>query len=129
MECKPFILLSVLSLVFSSVLIRSQVVNSFDQEQRRALLRFVTSCSWPPLLYVLCYVFRVLSSSHLLSFFFLFGSEFKELMNSQTSCIIFNRCRHRFYRSGVRNCCSWRSSHSFRRWTKNRTCPQTTGNY
>ncbi|KAF8182521.1 HECT-domain-containing protein [Pholiota molesta] len=27
-----------------------QVVNSFDQEQRRALLRFVTSCSRPPLL-------------------------------------------------------------------------------
>jgi len=26
------------------------VVNSFDQEQRRALLRFVTSCSRPPLL-------------------------------------------------------------------------------
>ena len=28
------------------------VVNSLDQEQRRALLRFVTSCSRPPLLYV-----------------------------------------------------------------------------
>ncbi|KAM6490051.1 HECT domain containing protein [Amanita muscaria] len=27
-----------------------EVVNSFDQEQRRALLRFVTSCSRPPLL-------------------------------------------------------------------------------
>ncbi|KAF9543333.1 HECT-domain-containing protein [Agrocybe pediades] len=27
-----------------------KVVNSFDQEQRRALLRFVTSCSRPPLL-------------------------------------------------------------------------------
>lgn len=27
-----------------------QVVKSFDQEQRRALLRFVTSCSRPPLL-------------------------------------------------------------------------------
>lgn len=27
-----------------------QVVNSLDQEQRRALLRFVTSCSRPPLL-------------------------------------------------------------------------------
>ncbi|KAJ6620089.1 HECT-domain-containing protein [Mycena sp. CBHHK59/15] len=27
-----------------------RVVNSFDQEQRRALLRFVTSCSRPPLL-------------------------------------------------------------------------------
>ena len=26
------------------------VVDSFDQEQRRALLRFVTSCSRPPLL-------------------------------------------------------------------------------
>ena len=29
-----------------------QVVNSFDQEQKRALLRFVTSCSRPPLLFV-----------------------------------------------------------------------------
>ncbi|KAF8180573.1 hypothetical protein BJ912DRAFT_855127 [Pholiota molesta] len=29
-----------------------QVVNSFDQEQCRALLRFVTSCSRPPLLFV-----------------------------------------------------------------------------
>jgi ubiquitin-protein ligase E3 C len=27
-----------------------QVVNTFDQDQRRALLRFVTSCSRPPLL-------------------------------------------------------------------------------
>ena len=38
------------------LLINSQVVNSFDQEQRRPLLRFVTSCSRPPLLYVLCCV-------------------------------------------------------------------------
>lgn len=30
--------------------VRHQVVNSFDQEQRRSLLRFVTSCSRPPLL-------------------------------------------------------------------------------
>lgn len=29
-----------------------KVVNSFDQEQRRKLLRFVTSCSRPPLLWV-----------------------------------------------------------------------------
>ena len=49
--------ISVLPLAFSSVLIHSQVVNSFDQEQRRALLRFVTSCSRPPLLYVLCSLF------------------------------------------------------------------------
>ena len=27
-----------------------KVVNSFDQDQRRALLRFATSCSRPPLL-------------------------------------------------------------------------------
>ena len=37
---------------FSNVVVVSppQVVDSFDQEQRRALLRFVTSCSRPPLL-------------------------------------------------------------------------------
>ena len=37
---------------FSNVLVVSppQVVDTFDQEQRRALLRFVTSCSRPPLL-------------------------------------------------------------------------------
>lgn len=29
-----------------------KVVNSFDQEQRRKLLRFATSCSRPPLLCV-----------------------------------------------------------------------------
>ena len=55
--------LSVLpQIVFSPVLMNSQVVNSFDQEQRRALLRFVTSCSRPPLLYVLCYPFWVFHS-------------------------------------------------------------------
>jgi ubiquitin-protein ligase E3 C len=36
-----------------------QVVNTFDQEQRRALLRFATSCSRPPLLYVLSILARV----------------------------------------------------------------------
>jgi ubiquitin-protein ligase E3 C len=46
-----------LEIVLIDVLRISQVVNSFDQEQRRALLRFVTSCSRPPLLYVLCYPF------------------------------------------------------------------------
>ena len=29
-----------------------RVVNTFSQDQRRALLRFATSCSRPPLLYV-----------------------------------------------------------------------------
>lgn len=32
------------------LMLSMQVVNTFDQDQRRALLRFVTSCSRPPLL-------------------------------------------------------------------------------
>ena len=71
--------LSILPVAFSSVLMNSQVVNLFDQEQRRGFLRFVTSCSRPPLLYVLCYLFRVLPWSHLLlSFSLCFGSGFKD---------------------------------------------------
>jgi hypothetical protein len=74
--------LSVLpQIAFSAVLMNSQVVNSFDQEQRRALLRFVTSCSRPPLLYVLCYLFRALSWSHL--FFFC------SVVDSRSSCPTF----------------------------------------
>ena len=44
-----------------------QVVNSFDQEQKRSLLRFVTSCSRPPLLYVVFLsVFKIKTSDHIL---------------------------------------------------------------
>lgn len=38
-----------------------KVVNSLDQEQRRALLRFVTSCSRPPLLFVFSLSLSVIS--------------------------------------------------------------------
>ena len=73
----------VLLLAFSTILINvlpTQVVNSFDQEQRRALLRFVTSCSRPPLLYVsfLSFVFSSYCSS---SFFHL-------VVDSKSSCRI-----------------------------------------
>ena len=73
--------LSVLPVAFSSVLMNSQVVNSFDQEQRRALLRFVTSCSRPPLLYVSCYLFRVLPWSH-----FLLSFAFCSVVDSRSLC-------------------------------------------
>jgi len=52
-----------------------QVVNTFDQGQRRALLRFVTSCSRPPLLWVMTF---------LILFYFLISKQrvrgFKELL-------------------------------------------------
>lgn len=51
-----------------------QVVESFDQEQRRALLRFVTSCSRPPLLSVSIFEFSRAALIYVLR------SGFKELV-------------------------------------------------
>jgi hypothetical protein len=54
-----------------------KVVNSFDQEQRRALLRFVTSCSRPPLLFVVLPLHQRLL---LITFLHRYYSGFKELV-------------------------------------------------
>ena len=41
--------LEILCLRVADAVVWTQVVKNFDQEERRALLRFVTSCSRPPL--------------------------------------------------------------------------------
>ena len=55
-----------------------KVVNSFNQEQRRKLLRFATSCSRPPLLYVSFVSDR--SCAELLTWIWRLCRGFKELV-------------------------------------------------
>ena len=50
-------------LFFDYIAFFYQVVNSFDQEQKRALLRFVTSCSRPPLLSVFFFFCSLFSNA------------------------------------------------------------------
>ena len=64
-----------------------QVVNAFDQEQKRALLRFVTSCSRPPLLFVV-FLFKSKSADRIVT-------SLLQWLQRTCSQLLHPRCRER----------------------------------